>query len=1168
VPRPGKLRSRQRRGNNLDLGSLIATFGVDSSQLQKLQGELNAVDRQSASTFGNMKGHASSAMSSMAGLVGVTLSVAGAFYAVQKAVRFSIQAQEEFRLKTIEIGSGLTNLAQEGQGSFEKMFKQNFKYAQAMYDEIRKEDAKRFASAADLMTGYNALVQKGYAVRLDEVDSLGVLVDKIKLATAGQNTQMQINQEIRGLLDGQVRAGSLLGMELQSRLGPAWKDQVTQHRKAGDLLAWLASMWPGIAAACAEVENTLEAQTTTLEGNLKSIGRQGALGIYELSVGVLKDMNKYLREHEQDIVVGLVKGWTTLTYRLNQTKDAISWIIDHTPLKVFPEGGAYGTTAEAIPIPQRSFAQQTMVNFKDAFWTAIDPGTYMDTFAEAYAWLAKINNMLSQPYLWKIEIHPDLVWVWDQVTKIYNLVSNFVEWEIRVLGLDTAWEYVLKIYDIVSKPITWSINAVVSGLPSLFPKTSAEPTPEAKVTRPDTSLAEAQRQAVLNAKGMMEIGLPTQGIVQVRKDVAELVKLNEKTNKLEWDLSGMDQTQAKPPGSGKEKKDKGSSAREAAEKSVRSFIETMAQATAQGAGDTEAILAAWKSKQLQTLNELAAKGADVAGARAALDDAYASKRRKLDDDFNKWYISGLGNQQAVLKAEEDEKLKTVAGNESKMAQVKEVYRKKNADLDYQVQTNTANLFKGYLDTMAGLAPTLEGQLRLKRESLDLELKLSKAALERQIAEKQINPELADQARAMEAMVAQAKKYNLEMENNKGLQGWAHGRVKADQQTNTVADMMEGAEGFITDVFTQGIQGALSKTKVDFMEVAKTMAQSLVLNLAKQGIHKAFGSLAELIAGAGAGKLGTDSNPMVVKIKGMGSPGIGKTVGASFDRSAQKAEKIGFTMGADQSWDDQSKQLKTYEKLMDKMYKGQSKDLGGIQRLQERFLKDDLKDLNAYGQMQKKLTDQNQELFKAEYLTDYENSFTGMATGITSIWTLSQGIMTAAGVKGEAARYGTMVSYGMQGISLIADLVAKGTLMKAAEAGAAAYSSTWEALGFPLAIVAAPLMAAVAFAGTMAAGAIKSSAGGDWSVAATGPRVVHQEETVLPAWAAQGWRDIVSRESSGGKGSGGGLSIGKIHIDARGASKDIDWNHVADRIIIPKIDKALGRRGYQKIGGGR
>ena len=285
-------------------------------KIRSAKKELEDLGRAGEKGFGGAASAADNFASSLLKQAGVYALVIGSAYKLADtlggAFKAGIKAAEEFRTQTISIAAGLTNMAASGQGSFKDMFQQNLAFSRTMYEEMRKEDAKRFASLEDLMAGYNAMVQKGYAVRLNEVDALGVLVDRIKLATVGQNTSMQINQEIRSLMDGQARAGSLLAQELQSRVGPGWADIVEKHKEAGTLLEYLAGLWPGIGAAAQEIENTLEAQTTTLSGNLKYVGREGLGGAYEWVVDQVRQLNEYLRVHGAQLSGEILTAWNNI----------------------------------------------------------------------------------------------------------------------------------------------------------------------------------------------------------------------------------------------------------------------------------------------------------------------------------------------------------------------------------------------------------------------------------------------------------------------------------------------------------------------------------------------------------------------------------------------------------------------------------------------------------------------------------------------------------------------------------------------------------------------------------------------------------------------------------------------------------------------------------------
>jgi hypothetical protein len=233
----------------------------------------------------------------------------------------------------------------------------------------------------------------------------------------------------------------------------------------------------------------------------------------------------------------------------------------------------------------------------------------------------------------------------------------------------------------------------------------------------------------------------------------------------------------------------------------------------------------------------------------------------------------------------------VAQNEATKQRIRDVTTRKNQIEDISRQSDLVNMNKTFIDTMAGLTPVIDDQLVLKRESLRLEDQLAQAAITRLITEKPYLAAMEDELRSRQALVAQAKKFNLEMENNKGLQGWAFQKVKTESQKNTWADAMEGAESYITDAFSQGIQGALTKTKLDFMELTKTMAQSFILNIGKQGIHWGFTQIAKGVLGDKAGMFGqrgaTPANPLFVsQVGGLGSmPGINGLFGSNLQDEA-------------------------------------------------------------------------------------------------------------------------------------------------------------------------------------------------------------------------------------------------------------------------------------------
>jgi hypothetical protein len=186
----------------------------------------------------------------------------------------------------------------------------------------------------------------------------------------------------------------------------------------------------------------------------------------------------------------------------------------------------------------------------------------------------------------------------------------------------------------------------------------------------------------------------------------------------------------------------------------------------------------------------------------------------------------------------------------------------------------------------------------------------------------------------------------------------------------------------------------------------------------------------------------------------------------------------------------------------------------------------------------------------------------------------------------------MASYGIQGLSLLYNIVAKGTLAKAWSAGASAYSSTWEFLGFPLAVPLAPLMAVVAFAGTLAAGSgMGGAGGGSTNVDVSGePAYMHSGGHLQPFYAHAGFPPLKSgevpfigldtervlspqqtydyeagmREGSGGSKKNGSQTpviysptFNISAIDARGVDKILEKH---GRTMTKVINREVGRRG--------
>lgn len=144
----------------------------------------------------------------------------------------------------------------------------------------------------------------------------------------------------------------------------------------------------------------------------------------------------------------------------------------------------------------------------------------------------------------------------------------------------------------------------------------------------------------------------------------------------------------------------------------------------------------------------------------------------------------------------------------------------------------------------------------------------------------------------------------------------------------------------------------------------------------------------------------------------------------------------------------------------------------------------------------------------------QNFVASLLSQIVEQWLIQHGVMTAIGKL-----------FGIHDVST-----------SAGRAAAAAYAST---AAIPIIGPAlAPAAAATAGAGALSMGmAFGSAEGGDWQVR-PGMYELHKDEMVLPAWAAQPLRNMVSSGASGGgftpsaaNDKGGGLGDLHVHVSA-------------------------------------
>lgn len=275
------------------------------------------------STMERFNGSVRSTYASVAQLAGSYVSL----QTLWKGFSDGIKAVDDYRLATIGVAASLTDMAKKGSTNLEAVYRQNLKYAEETYSKVEQAAAKYFASGKEMIEAWQILTQKGVVVSSSkDLDNLGTLVDKIKLLTQGQASSMQIATELRAAMDGEVRAGAQLAMILRDQLGPTWDKQLATARAEGKVLEFLASVFKGLSYASGDVQETLEAQKSTLSTLVTQVGRAGLSGAYKDLSGYLSRINDYLKTHGSILAGEISTRWEKVKGYIDSIRDGIKAI--------------------------------------------------------------------------------------------------------------------------------------------------------------------------------------------------------------------------------------------------------------------------------------------------------------------------------------------------------------------------------------------------------------------------------------------------------------------------------------------------------------------------------------------------------------------------------------------------------------------------------------------------------------------------------------------------------------------------------------------------------------------------------------------------------------------------------------------------------------------------
>ncbi len=260
------------------------------------------------------------------------------------AFKKGFNAVEDYKVSVASLAAAMATFSEKGKTDMAGAYKEAYVYAGQLVTKLEEMDAKTVATGKELTAMVETLIQGGVQFDVNnkkQEEGLITIANALKLMTQGQNADIQMRQEIRGLLDGQVKATDRLAKILEQEIGGSLKDHVQKWKEEGTLIENVATLLGGFSEATKDLESTWMAVKSTIDTVVNKLLREAFKPLYEDIVGLAKDFtvkvmdgDTAIKGVESSLSNGVYKVWVSIKGAAESVwnivsafKEPLTWIV-------------------------------------------------------------------------------------------------------------------------------------------------------------------------------------------------------------------------------------------------------------------------------------------------------------------------------------------------------------------------------------------------------------------------------------------------------------------------------------------------------------------------------------------------------------------------------------------------------------------------------------------------------------------------------------------------------------------------------------------------------------------------------------------------------------------------------------------------------------------------
>lgn len=215
---------------------------------------------------------------------------------------------DDYRMDILSIATTLSDTWKDTGKSMEQVFAQNKIHAESFFKLLRIQARRSIASFEELKSAYTIFASKGMAldVNIDQAKTFADLVDRITLATRGQNKAIQVQQELRAILEGRARPSDVLAkifLDRDAAFIQNMKRMVAERDTAG-IVSYMGELMSDVPLD-RELSNLLSKQLSNVRNEVAFWAKDAFAPLYDVLIDIAADAAAEIGRGDSPLFKGL-----------------------------------------------------------------------------------------------------------------------------------------------------------------------------------------------------------------------------------------------------------------------------------------------------------------------------------------------------------------------------------------------------------------------------------------------------------------------------------------------------------------------------------------------------------------------------------------------------------------------------------------------------------------------------------------------------------------------------------------------------------------------------------------------------------------------------------------------------------------------------------------------